>query len=165
MANENMRTVPIFIRTGSKEIFIGEGRLREDGGMKADFSFDSVPLNKRIRGVLKFELVPTLPKTGPKSKDLYRKKPVEIEARPVPEEGSPDSVVEYLDACLALADWCGGVSHMMLDVGHGEGPHIAISTLEGVMRATPGDWILKGVHGEFYPCKPDIFAETYERVL
>ena len=32
------------------------------------------------------------------------------------------------------------------------------------MNASPGDWIIKGVNGEFYPCKPDIFAATYERV-
>lgn len=39
---------------------------------------------------------------------------------------------------------------------------LEISTLEGVMRADPGDWIIRGVSGEFYPCKPDIFAGTYE---
>lgn len=39
-----------------------------------------------------------------------------------------------------------------------------IETLEGVMEARPGDYIIKGVHGEFYPCKPDIFNETYVRV-
>lgn len=37
-----------------------------------------------------------------------------------------------------------------------------ILTLEGTMEASPGDWIIKGVAGEFYPCKPDIFAATYE---
>ena len=36
-----------------------------------------------------------------------------------------------------------------------------IATLEGVMQAKPGDWIIRGVQGEFYPCKPDIFAESY----
>jgi hypothetical protein len=41
---------------------------------------------------------------------------------------------------------------------------IIIHTLEGEMRADPGDWIIKGVKGEFYPCKPDIFAATYEPV-
>lgn len=40
----------------------------------------------------------------------------------------------------------------------------AIKTLEGEMRANLGDWIIKGVKGEFYPCKPDIFAATYEPV-
>ncbi len=39
---------------------------------------------------------------------------------------------------------------------------LVIPTLEGEMRASPGDWIIKGVKGEFYPCKPDIFAATYE---
>ena len=37
-----------------------------------------------------------------------------------------------------------------------------IRTLEGALFATPGDWIIKGVAGEFYPCKPDIFEKTYE---
>jgi hypothetical protein len=41
---------------------------------------------------------------------------------------------------------------------------IGIQTLEGFMRALPGDWIIKGVNGEFYPCKPDIFSKTYEPV-
>ena len=41
---------------------------------------------------------------------------------------------------------------------------IVIPTLEGDMVAQKGDYIIKGVKGEFYPCKPDIFAETYEKV-
>jgi hypothetical protein len=44
------------------------------------------------------------------------------------------------------------------------GDAIEISTLEGVMRADPGDWIIKGIAGEFYPVKPDIFEATYEAV-
>lgn len=43
-------------------------------------------------------------------------------------------------------------------------PGIDIMTLEGTMRASVGDWIIKGVKGEFYPCKPDIFEATYEAV-
>lgn len=39
---------------------------------------------------------------------------------------------------------------------------IAIKTLEGVMRAEPFDWLIRGVAGEFYPCKPEIFAKTYD---
>lgn len=39
---------------------------------------------------------------------------------------------------------------------------ISIETLEGTMTAEPGDWIITGIHGEQYPCKPDIFKETYE---
>ncbi len=41
---------------------------------------------------------------------------------------------------------------------------IIIETLEGKMIALPGDWIITGVHGEQYPCKPDIFEETYSLV-
>ena len=43
-----------------------------------------------------------------------------------------------------------------------DNPVLKIPTLEGVMTAQVGDYIIKGVHGEFYPCKPDIFKETYE---
>ena len=45
-----------------------------------------------------------------------------------------------------------------------DGTDIYIETLEGEMRASCGDWIIKGVKGEFYPCKPDIFEATYEPV-
>jgi hypothetical protein len=41
---------------------------------------------------------------------------------------------------------------------------LIVLTLEGEMVARLGDWIIRGVQGEFYPCKPDIFAETYEAV-
>ena len=43
-----------------------------------------------------------------------------------------------------------------------QGEDLLIGTLEGTMRAVPGDWIIRGVKGEIYPCKPDIFAATYE---
>lgn len=43
-----------------------------------------------------------------------------------------------------------------------DGDFIYIGTLEGEMCATPGDWIIRGVKGEIYPCKPDIFSTTYE---
>lgn len=43
-----------------------------------------------------------------------------------------------------------------------ENDTILIATLEGVMTAALGDWIIRGVNGEFYPCKPDIFAKTYQ---
>lgn len=52
------------------------------------------------------------------------------------------------------------------DVPSGEvwraGDHLYIGTLEGTHRADPGDWIIRGVKGELYPCKPEIFAATYE---
>lgn len=41
---------------------------------------------------------------------------------------------------------------------------LMIQTLEGNMKADPGDWIITGIHGEKYPCKPDIFEKTYEPV-
>ena len=41
---------------------------------------------------------------------------------------------------------------------------IEIETLEGTMKANKGDWIIKGVKGELYPCKPDVFKMTYEKV-
>ena len=43
-------------------------------------------------------------------------------------------------------------------------PYMRVVTLEGTMVASCGDWIIKGVKGEFYPCKPDIFEATYELV-
>ena len=45
-----------------------------------------------------------------------------------------------------------------------EASDLTIKTLEGELKASIGDWIIKGVKGEFYPCKPDIFKKTYERV-
>lgn len=46
-----------------------------------------------------------------------------------------------------------------------KGAHIFIPTLEGNMRANHLDWIIKGINSEFYPCKPDIFEKTYEKVI
>lgn len=42
--------------------------------------------------------------------------------------------------------------------------HFSISTLEGLMHGEPGDWIIRGIKGECYSCKPDIFQQTYESV-
>lgn len=55
------------------------------------------------------------------------------------------------------------------DFGYKEMPDqsgavILIPTLEGLMEASVGDWIIKGVKGEFYPCKPDVFHATYDKV-
>jgi hypothetical protein len=44
------------------------------------------------------------------------------------------------------------------------GDKISIITLEGIMEASPGDWVIRGVKGELYPCKPDIFEATYDPV-
>ena len=85
---------------------------------------------------------------------LFRKKPVVIEARCF--DGgtmSRDDMFAWLDEhdTLCQSETLGHGRHVLL-----------IPTLEGTHRADPGDWIIKGVKGEFYPCKPDIFAATYE---
>lgn len=82
----------------------------------------------------------------------FRKKPVVVEARLF---GSED-----LQAQEALAGWCGGLLRGIRLMPHER--VIRIPTLEGEMEANYGDYIIKGVKGEFYPCKPDIFEETYE---
>ena len=46
----------------------------------------------------------------------------------------------------------------------GKSDTLMIQTLEGMMMASPGYWIIKGMAGEFYPCSPDIFEATYEKV-
>ena len=83
---------------------------------------------------------------------LYRKKPVVIEARRFDDP----------DDRAGLATWCGGRFFFAAPFGARRRPVIEIATLEGVMTADLGDWVIKGVQGEFYPCKPDIFDATYE---
>jgi hypothetical protein len=81
----------------------------------------------------------------------FRKKPFVIEA------------VQLTPGNMAsVAKWCVG-RIVPPDFGTEEHTAIAINTLEGTMLAEQGDWIIKGVAGEFYPCKPDIFEATYER--
>lgn len=46
----------------------------------------------------------------------------------------------------------------------GREKQLRIKTLEGMLKVSPGDWVIRGVQGEYYPCKPEIFEETYERV-
>ena len=77
----------------------------------------------------------------------YRKKPVVIEAMQY------DGTLMGLHECVLF---CGKL------VKHEDS--WCIETLEGFMKISKGDYIIKGVHGEFYPCKPDIFEETYELV-
>lgn len=76
----------------------------------------------------------------------YRKKPVTIEA------------IQWLGTnLLEIDDFVGG------SIAN-KGITLVIHTLEGDMEASIGDYIIKGVKGEFYPCKPDIFLATYEEV-
>lgn len=85
----------------------------------------------------------------------FRKKPIVIEA--VEWTGEKDAA----DAILMLADDKEDEDASILFCDDGS---LEIPTLEGEMRADPGDWIIKGVRGELYPCKPEIFEETYEAV-
>lgn len=80
----------------------------------------------------------------------FRKKPVEIEA--VRWEGG-------MAAFETVLEWGGGERTVSTLDGQ-----LFIETLEGTMCANIGDWIIRGVQGEIYPCKPDIFEATYDLV-
>lgn len=82
----------------------------------------------------------------------YRKKPVIIEAFQFTDD-EPETLIELQE----FMDRDVRVSYK-----NPENPVLKIETLEGVMDASIGDYIIKGVRGEFYPCKPDIFKATYE---
>lgn len=85
----------------------------------------------------------------------YRKKPVLVNAMQF--DGSEESA-------RRIIEWMSENSNAV-DRGFRRSlPHLLIHTLEGIMRAEPGDFIICGVNGEFYPCKPDIFEKTYEEV-
>lgn len=81
---------------------------------------------------------------------MYRKKPVAIES--VEWDGSQESAQE-INAFNGNQQW-----HITED------RRMKIPTLEGLMHASVGDFVIKGVSGEFYPCKPDIFEKTYDKV-
>lgn len=109
----------------------------------------------------------------------YRKKPVEIEAMQMPLDTGHRSQQQGL--VREIAEWMVDSGYLVdddIDIEdadetyvHGDlllpeygANYLEIETLEGTMTARPGDYVIKGVQGEFYPCKPDIFAETYEAV-
>lgn len=77
----------------------------------------------------------------------FRKKPVEVEAFQITRE--------WLDAIE---------KYHLKDGVYPQSDYVIVKTLEGNMRGEIGDWIIKGVAGELYPCKPDIFKKTYEPV-
>lgn len=100
----------------------------------------------------------------------YRKKPVEVEAiqykiiKEVPckygiaKESNSMEIAEFMKAPF--------LREVTVPSNTPEGrTYVEIETLEGTMQANLGDYIIKGVKGEFYPCKPDIFEETYERSI
>ncbi len=86
----------------------------------------------------------------------YRKKSLVIEAKQA--TGTPESNREIIDWTRDSA------TRASMDVHPDRGHCLTINTLEGAPWVSPGDWIIKGVAGEFYPCKPDIFAKTYDPV-
>jgi|GEM_PF-958782 len=92
----------------------------------------------------------------------YIKKPVQIEAIQLKEDNIIE-VFDFLDGAnykeTKSSEELEDFSEAMLEQGY-----IEIETLEGMMKASFGDYIIKGVKGEFYPCKPDIFIATYEEV-
>jgi hypothetical protein len=92
----------------------------------------------------------------------YRKKPVEIEARQFNTDDDGQSIAAWIRGYHGddSAFWF-GKGNLDYDL---HATAIVIHTLEGAMTASPGDWIIRDVQGEFYPCKPDIFAATYEAV-
>ena len=93
----------------------------------------------------------------------FRKKPVEIEAMQFLGVGDASRVIDWILSSGGTTRWHeASPAHDYL--GDEALEHLSIDTLEGVMRAKVGDWIIRGVKGEFYPCKPDIFAATYEPV-
>ena len=79
----------------------------------------------------------------------FRKKPVVIEA--IQWDGNLSTVEKLMEGST-----CESVEQDLCD------PALVIVTLEGKMRAEVGDWSIRDVKGELYPCKPDIFAQTYE---
>lgn len=94
----------------------------------------------------------------------YKKKPVVINA--VIWDGSMKSTKEVLEFMGQEVDTSNEMTNHKFDdycnIVCDNG--FPIETLEGKMRASKGDYIIKGVNGEFYPCKPDIFEKTYELV-
>jgi hypothetical protein len=78
----------------------------------------------------------------------YRKRPVVIEAMQINDPLTADEAAKWIRDNLGQAAARPG--------------GIGLRTLEGIMKASYGDWIIRGVAGEFYSCKPDIFEQTYE---
>ncbi|KGL44498.1 hypothetical protein EP56_07815 [Listeriaceae bacterium FSL A5-0209] len=85
----------------------------------------------------------------------YRKKPVEVEAF----QFDPDKNAREPDWF-----WLGIGTGVIAAQYQGSVQSWHIETLEGLMQISKGDWIIRGVKGELYPCKPDIFEMTYEAV-
>lgn len=90
----------------------------------------------------------------------FRKKPVEVEAIQLTKE----LALQYFRDGKLIFDKFSFNGQYHLEDKIVWDAYIMIDTLEGRMKASLNDWIIKGVNGEFYPCKPDIFEKTYEPV-
>ena len=91
----------------------------------------------------------------------FRKKPIVIEAVQYTNANQKE-IEEFVG--MPLGNKC--ISETAYLAGQGAPLFsIIIPTLEGDHEAMPNDWIIKGVNGEFYPCKPDIFEKTYEEIF
>jgi hypothetical protein len=83
----------------------------------------------------------------------FRKKPVVIEARQLDSVASLFEIMHWIDSHGGRTrEWC----------WDDDDRYLTIRTLEGDHKAQAGDWVIKGVEDEFYPCKPAIFVATYE---
>lgn len=87
----------------------------------------------------------------------FRKKPIVIDAIQATADNGMD-VARF----LGMLDMPGNKIEENLKRGYSPPELFILKTLEGDMIVRAGDWIIKGVNGEFYPCKPDIFEKTYE---
>jgi hypothetical protein len=86
----------------------------------------------------------------------FRKRPVVVEAMQLVDADSSDAIGRWIRSQSATA------YHSSGRAGHSF--WLKIGTLEGVMVADQGDWVIRGIEGEFYPCKPSVFEATYEPV-
>lgn len=90
----------------------------------------------------------------------YRKKPIEIEAW----QFDPSRPATDVPVWISLSWWHEDTVPEPLGLLRRGSPCLLIPTLEGTMRANIGDWIIRDVNGEVYPCRSDIFESTYEIV-
>ena len=137
---------------------IGWVSRRQSGHHTTAYYGSKAGVRMRNRAISVRPCVPSMTAVSPTRRSStmskFRKKPVVIEAHQW-------TLDEHQRA--AIVQWIRDGGHEGVDeTGWLRKHSLAIQTLEGTMIADPGDWIIRGVAGEFYPCKPDIFEATYE---
>lgn len=141
-----------------------EQRVCEPAGERHQGGMPNAGGNQRLSGrgvgnaTTRLRARRTTPETARAGEQMpkFRKKPVVIEAMLF--DGTEPSARTVLD-------WMAQHRPAQVDASPSYRPGIRsifITTLEGVMEASAGDWVIRGISGEFYPCKPDIFAATYD---